>query len=54
LLVNFRLAQPISLNVLSNKPDALTQLTVSAFFSSYSFDMVAGAKKEIPKKEKSV
>lgn len=40
----------ISLNILSNKPDALTQITVSAFFPSYSFDIVAGAKKEIPKK----
>jgi len=40
----------IRLNILSNKPDALTQLTVSAFFPSYTFDIVAGAKKEIPKK----
>ncbi|MCK9295386.1 MAG: HAD family hydrolase [Desulfobulbaceae bacterium] len=40
----------LRLNILSNKPDALTQLTVSAFFPSYSFDIVTGAKKEIPKK----
>jgi len=40
----------ISLNILSNKPDDFTQLTVSAFFSGYTFDIVAGAKKETPKK----
>ncbi len=40
----------ISLNVLSNKPDALTQIAVSSFFPEFSFDHVAGAKKEIPKK----
>lgn len=49
-MLNSLAERSISLNVLSNKPDALTQLTVSAFFSSYSFDMVSGAKKEIPKK----
>jgi phosphoglycolate phosphatase len=40
----------VSLNVLSNKPDTLTQLTVTAFFSSFSFDNIAGAKKDTPNK----
>ncbi|RJX24839.1 MAG: HAD family hydrolase [Desulfurivibrio sp.] len=40
----------ISLNILSNKPDALTQLTVASFFPSYVFANVAGAKKNTPKK----
>lgn len=49
-MLNVLAERNISLNILSNKPDALTQLTVSAFFPSCSFDIVAGAKKEIPKK----
>jgi len=49
-MLNALTERRISLNILSNKPDALTQLTVSAFFAGYTFDIVAGAKKEIPKK----
>ena len=49
-MLNALSERSISLNILSNKPDALTLLTVSAFFPAYSFDIVAGAKKEIPKK----
>jgi phosphoglycolate phosphatase len=43
-------ARGISLNILSNKPDALTQVTVAAFFSAHTFDQVAGAREEYPRK----
>jgi phosphoglycolate phosphatase len=40
----------LSLNILSNKPEELTRLTVAAFLSAYSFDRVAGATEEYPRK----
>ncbi|MBI5559464.1 MAG: HAD family hydrolase [Deltaproteobacteria bacterium] len=40
----------VSLNILSNKPDALTRITVSTFFASYGFAIITGARKGIPKK----
>lgn len=43
-------ARGISLNILSNKPDALTRLTVAAFLSAHTFDQVAGAREEYPRK----
>ncbi|MFH1217494.1 MAG: HAD family hydrolase [Pseudomonadota bacterium] len=40
----------LSLNILSNKPDAMTRLVVATFFPSHQFDYVAGAREDIPKK----
>lgn len=38
----------ISMNILSNKADAMTQIVVATFFPKYNFDIVAGAKEDIP------
>ncbi|MFZ5760414.1 MAG: HAD family hydrolase [Thermodesulfobacteriota bacterium] len=40
----------LSLNILSNKPDAMTQRIVAAFFPGHRFDHVVGARPDVPKK----
>ncbi len=44
------LDRKLKLAILSNKPDALTQIAVSAFLSSWNFDVVAGVVNGVPKK----
>lgn len=40
----------LRLNILSNKPDAMTRLVVATFFPGHRFEHVAGAKENFPKK----
>ncbi len=40
----------IKMNILSNKPDYFTQLTVSHYFPRWNFSRVIGVRQDIPKK----